>query len=58
MEVASIYGLPADSDPVMLGIVTTEAGEDVVLVAYVPAVPEETVFATVSPDCASIEPLP
>ena len=57
-EVSSLYGLPADSEPFVLGVVVAEDGEEGVLVAYVPAIPEETVFAVVSPNCASITPLP
>jgi hypothetical protein len=57
-EISSIYGLPADSEPLILGIVITEDGAESILVAYVPAGPAEPVFATVSPDCSSIAPLP
>ena len=57
-EVASIFGLPTDSTPVMLGFVTTQDGTAAVLVAYVPTDDAETVFATVLPDCSLITPLP
>ncbi|MDJ0663220.1 MAG: hypothetical protein QNJ75_01590 [Acidimicrobiia bacterium] len=57
-EVSSIFGLPAGSSPVMLGIVTTQDGAEAVLVAYVPAEAGQVVFATVLPDCSLITPLP
>lgn len=45
-EVADDLGVPVDSDPLLLGIVADENGEELVLVAYVPADGSDPVFAT------------
>jgi hypothetical protein len=46
-EIASRLGLPEGSEPILLGVVSDEqTGEELLLVAYVPADVAETVFVT------------
>lgn len=43
---AAALGLPEDSEPILVGIVYDDTGEEFLLVAYVPADVGETVFVT------------
>ncbi len=58
VEISAELGVPAESDPVILGIVTSAEGEDLILVAYVPEDVEETVFVVHRLPCLDLELLP
>lgn len=45
-EVAPGLGIPIESEPLLLGLVVTPLGQELILVAYVPESVEETVFVT------------
>jgi anti-sigma factor RsiW len=45
-EIAPLHGIPSGSEPVIVGLVTTERGEELVLVAYMPEDAQKTVFVT------------
>ncbi len=58
-DIAPQLGIPVDSDPIVLGVVTDDTGEEFALVAYVPDAFDEAVFATVSITfCEVVELLP
>lgn len=57
-EIASIWGIPVDSEPLILGLVTNAEGENLVLVAYVPENAAETVFTAQRFGCSLIVVLP
>ncbi len=58
-ELADSLGIPVDSNPLLLGIVSDATGEEFVLVAYVPDNVENTVFVTLQVfGCGLVEVLP
>lgn len=58
-QVADELGIPADSEALLVGMLTNELGEELPVIAYVPAVVNETVLVVVTyPECTVVQTMP
>lgn len=58
-QVADELGFPADSEAILVGMLTNELGEELPVIAYVPAVVNQTVLVVVSyPECTVVQTMP